>query len=68
MKQASGMTDGAARIRGTLCCLVLAVFLPGLVFTILVVRKIGGDSAAVLAWPGCDTELMDKRLQKAAMQ
>lgn len=26
-----------------------------------------GDCAAVLAWPGCDTELMDKRLQKAAM-
>ena len=25
-----------------------------------------GDCAAVLAWPGCDTELMDKRLQKAA--
>jgi cell division inhibitor SulA len=25
-----------------------------------------GDSAAVLVWPGCDTELMDKRLQKAA--
>ena len=25
-----------------------------------------GDSAAILAWPGCDTELMDKRLQKAA--
>ena len=27
-----------------------------------------GDSAALLAWPGCDTELMDKRLQKAAEQ
>ena len=26
-----------------------------------------GNCAAVLAWPGCDTELMDKRLQKAAM-
>ena len=26
-----------------------------------------GDCAAVLAWPGCDTELMDKRLQKAAV-
>ena len=26
----------------------LAVFLPGLVFTILVLRKIGGDSAAFL--------------------
>ncbi|NNJ95365.1 MAG: hypothetical protein HKP57_11510 [Halobacteria archaeon] len=25
-----------------------------------------GDCAALLAWPGCDTELMDKRLQKAA--
>ena len=27
-----------------------------------------GDCAGVLAWPGCDTELMDKRLQKAAEQ
>jgi len=27
-----------------------------------------GACAAVLAWPGCDTELMDKRLQKAAAQ
>jgi cell division inhibitor SulA/protein ImuA len=27
-----------------------------------------GDCAALLAWPGCDTELMDKRLQKAAEQ
>jgi cell division inhibitor SulA len=25
-----------------------------------------GDCAAVLAWPGCDTELMDKRLHLAA--
>ena len=25
-----------------------------------------GDCAAILAWPGCDTELMDKRLQRAA--
>ena len=28
----------------------------------------GGDCAALLAWPDCDTELMDKRLQKAAEQ
>lgn len=27
-----------------------------------------GDCAALLAWPDCDTELMDKRLQKAAKQ
>ncbi len=27
-----------------------------------------GDCGVVMAWPGCDTELMDKRLQKAAMQ
>jgi cell division inhibitor SulA len=27
-----------------------------------------GDCAAVLAWPGCDTELMGKRLHKAAQQ
>ena len=27
-----------------------------------------GDCAAVLAWPGCDTELMGKRLHKAALQ
>ena len=27
-----------------------------------------GDFAAVLAWPECDTELMDKRLGKAAQQ
>jgi cell division inhibitor SulA len=27
-----------------------------------------GDYGVVMAWPGCDTELMDKRLQKAAMQ
>ncbi|MDH3979665.1 MAG: SulA-like leucine-rich domain-containing protein [Gammaproteobacteria bacterium] len=27
-----------------------------------------GDCAAVLAWPGCDTELMDKRLQMAAVR
>ena len=27
-----------------------------------------GDCAALLAWPGCDTELMDKRLQRAAEQ
>ncbi|HUT41735.1 MAG TPA: hypothetical protein VM011_10370 [Gammaproteobacteria bacterium] len=27
-----------------------------------------GACAAVLAWPGCDTELMGKRLQKAAAQ
>ncbi len=26
-----------------------------------------GDFGIVMAWPGCDTELMDKRLQKAAM-
>ncbi len=26
-----------------------------------------GDYGVVMAWPGCDTELMDKRLQKAAM-
>lgn len=26
------------------------------------------DYGVVMAWPGCDTELMDKRLQKAAMQ
>jgi len=25
------------------------------------------DYGVVMAWPGCDTELMDKRLQKAAM-
>ena len=25
-----------------------------------------GDCGIVMAWPGCDTELMDKRLQKAA--
>lgn len=25
-----------------------------------------GDCAAVLAWPGCDTELMDRRLRRAA--
>ena len=25
-----------------------------------------GDCAAVLAWPGCDTELLDMRLQRAA--
>lgn len=27
-----------------------------------------GDCGIVMAWPGCDTELMDKRLQKAAGQ
>lgn len=27
-----------------------------------------GECAAVLAWPGCDTELMCKRLHKAALQ
>jgi hypothetical protein len=27
-----------------------------------------GACAAVLAWPGCNTELMGKRLQKAAAQ
>ena len=27
-----------------------------------------GDCGVVMAWPGCNTELMDKRLQKAAMQ
>jgi cell division inhibitor SulA len=27
-----------------------------------------GDCAVVLAWPGCDTELMDKRLQMAAVR
>jgi cell division inhibitor SulA len=27
-----------------------------------------GDCAAVLAWPGCGTELMDKRLQMAAVR
>lgn len=27
-----------------------------------------GECGVVMAWPGCDTELMDKRLQKAAMQ
>ena len=27
-----------------------------------------GDCGVVMAWPGCDTELMDKRLQKAALQ
>lgn len=27
-----------------------------------------GDHGAVMAWPGCNTELMDKRLQKAATQ
>lgn len=27
-----------------------------------------GNYGVVMAWPGCDTELMDKRLQKAAMQ
>jgi cell division inhibitor SulA len=27
-----------------------------------------GDYGVVMAWPGCDTELMDKRLRKAAMQ
>jgi cell division inhibitor SulA len=27
-----------------------------------------GDCGIVMAWPGCDTELMDKRLQKAARQ
>jgi len=27
-----------------------------------------GDHGVVMAWPGCDTELMDKRLQKAALQ
>jgi len=27
-----------------------------------------GDYGVVIAWPGCDTELMNKRLQKAAMQ
>jgi cell division inhibitor SulA len=27
-----------------------------------------GDRGIVMAWPGCDTELMDKRLQKAAVQ
>ncbi|MGD8631206.1 MAG: hypothetical protein PVG72_10845 [Gammaproteobacteria bacterium] len=27
-----------------------------------------GDCGVVMAWPGCDTELMDKRLRKAAMQ
>ena len=27
-----------------------------------------GDFGIVMAWPGCATELMDKRLQKAAMQ
>jgi len=27
-----------------------------------------GDYGVVMAWPGCDTELMDRRLQKAAIQ
>jgi len=27
-----------------------------------------GDYGVVMTWPGCDTELMDKRLQKAAFQ
>jgi cell division inhibitor SulA len=27
-----------------------------------------GDYGVVMAWPGCNTELMDKRLQKAATQ
>ena len=27
-----------------------------------------GDCGIVMAWPGCDTELMDKRLQKAAVR
>jgi len=27
-----------------------------------------GDYGVVMAWPGCDTELMDKRLQNAAFQ
>ena len=27
-----------------------------------------GDAGVVMAWPECDTELMDKRLQKAALQ
>ena len=29
---------------------------------------LSGDYGIVMAWPGCDTELMDKRLQKAAIQ
>jgi cell division inhibitor SulA len=27
-----------------------------------------GDCGVIMAWPGCNTELMDKRLQKAALQ